>query len=296
MSSPALRAFREIPVGRVDLDGVDLAFRTVGSGPPLLMIHGWPLCGATFREHVARMRSHWTCIVPDLPGSGGTPWDTTTQNMLVDWGHLMVKMVDALGLKSLSVLAHDSGGTIARVMAAELGDRVSAMVLGNTELTNHVSKTLVMAQKALRLPGASRVMPWLMSLSAYRRSRFGLGDCFSDHSLLDGDFFDACIAPLTENADGAQLTFTHLDLRTTSNFERIHAALTCPCLLIWGEDDPFFPLTRARQMLGELPKGSELEVIANAKLFVHEEHPAQVVRLAEAFLGRHRAAHPPLQV
>jgi haloalkane dehalogenase len=289
MATSTLKEFLQIPQERIELDGTELVFRRTGRGTPLLMIHGWPLNGATFRDHVAILRERFTCIVPDLPGSGASPWNPRTENMLADWGFLMAKLADTLELERFGVIAHDSGGTMARIMAAELGERVFAMVLANTELSSHVSPILSLLQKGLRLPGAHKIMAKAMSVRAYRRSSKGLGDCFGDLAMLDGDFHDACVAPLIEDAKGAIQAFTHLDLHTTDQLPAVHARMTAPTLLVWGENDPFFPLPLAREMLGELPEGSALEVIPDTKLFVHEEVPVRFTGLAETFLAKHLA-------
>jgi pimeloyl-ACP methyl ester carboxylesterase len=44
---------------------------------------------------------------------------------------------------------------------------------------------------------------------------------------------------------------------------------------VWGEDDLFFPVDRAREMVDTFPD-ARLEVVAGARLFSHEEQPAAV--------------------
>ena len=76
-----------------------------------------------------------------------------------------------------------------------------------------------------------------------------------------------------------QMKFSRLD-----QFERLHAELTMPTLLIWAADDPTFPEPRARAMAGQLPNVAGFHSIPNAKLFFYEEHPAEVARLIGEFL------------
>jgi pimeloyl-ACP methyl ester carboxylesterase len=57
-----------------------------------------------------------------------------------------------------------------------------------------------------------------------------------------------------------------------------------PVLLIWGADDPTFPVALARAMVGQFPNARIAE-IPGAKLLVHEEKPAEVARLALEFLA-----------
>ncbi len=67
----------------------------------------------------------------------------------------------------------------------------------------------------------------------------------------------------------------------------MHASITAPALLIWGADDPWFPLAHARQMIPQFPAGCALEVLRPGKLFVHEEQPERFADLAMQFLKRH---------
>ena len=57
-----------------------------------------------------------------------------------------------------------------------------------------------------------------------------------------------------------------------------------PVRLIWGADDPTFPLARAREMLKQFPDANLVE-IPRARLLVHEERPAEVARAVLEFLG-----------
>jgi len=62
------------------------------------------------------------------------------------------------------------------------------------------------------------------------------------------------------------------------------ARLGMPVQLLWGADDPTFPVALARAMVSQLPNARMTE-IPGAKLLVHEEKPAEVAEAALAFLG-----------
>ena len=65
---------------------------------------------------------------------------------------------------------------------------------------------------------------------------------------------------------------------------KAHARLTMPVELIWGADDPTFPVAQARHMVMQFPDARLVE-IPGARLLVHEEKPADVVRAVLGFLG-----------
>jgi pimeloyl-ACP methyl ester carboxylesterase len=56
----------------------------------------------------------------------------------------------------------------------------------------------------------------------------------------------------------------------------LHAKITVPALLVWGDDDPFFPLERTRAMMSGFRGPVGLTVIEGGRLFHHEEFPDQV--------------------
>ena len=66
--------------------------------------------------------------------------------------------------------------------------------------------------------------------------------------------------------------------------EQEHARLTMPVQLVWGADDPTFPVEYARKMVTQFPDARLVE-IAGARLLVHEEKPAEVARATLDFLG-----------
>ncbi|MEZ5180339.1 MAG: hypothetical protein R2702_00415 [Acidimicrobiales bacterium] len=60
--------FRQPPDRFVDVGAGEVAVRTVGSGPDVLFVHGFPVSGATFRTLLPHLAEHVTCHVIDLPG------------------------------------------------------------------------------------------------------------------------------------------------------------------------------------------------------------------------------------
>jgi pimeloyl-ACP methyl ester carboxylesterase len=77
------------------------------------------------------------------------------------------------------------------------------------------------------------------------------------------------------------LDFAVVDALTTA-----HARIRAPVLCIWGSDDPFFPVAKARRMLEQFGGSTEFVEIAGAKLFVHEDHSEAFTHHALAFLDR----------
>jgi haloalkane dehalogenase len=297
MTETALARFRSIEAQEVVLDGYRVAFRSVGSGPPVLFIHGWPLSGATYRHAVDALKDEHTCIVPDLPGAGDSPWDPRVTEMFGDFTKLMRLLVDHLGLTRFAIVAHDSGGTVARKLAAELGPRVTGLLLSNTELAGHHPKLVALFQRAAALPGAEHMFRWLLGSSAYLRSELGFGGCFGDRSLIEGEFHDACIRPLLERGmSGSLATLRSANLGVVDELAAIHARIVAPTTFVWGDADRFFPVGLARAMAAQFSNLRGFHTVPGAKLYVQEEAPGKIVEHARALLrdGRQPAlVHTP---
>ena len=65
------------------------------------------------------------------------------------------------------------------------------------------------------------------------------------------------------------------DAKYVNELAALHAKIDVPVELVWGEQDKFFPVAWAREMVGTFPN-AHLTVISQAGLFSHEERPAEV--------------------
>ena len=288
----ALQQWRAAPAQWVELGGTKMVYRKFGSGPAVVMVHGWPLSGVTWRGLVQRLQRDFTCYVPDLPGAGDSPWDPTTREAFHDFGVLVHRFVDALELDEFALVGHDSGGTMARIAAARARGRVTALALTNTEVPGHDPKLVRAFQILLSMPGSGWLFRTLLRSRAYRRSNLGFRGCFADLGVLEGEFHQACIEPLLRSSVGAMQLLRNVDLGVVHRLPEVHAEIDAPVLCVWGERDPFFPLPYARKMVEAWPGDVRLEVIRGKKLFVHEEAPDEVAAFVHPFLLEHAGARP----
>jgi pimeloyl-ACP methyl ester carboxylesterase len=278
-SAAAADLFRREPNRFLDVGAGEVAYRTAGHGPDVLFVHGWPVSGATFRTLLPHLDDHVTCHVIDLPGAGSSRFTPDTP-LTIDQHIISVRRVlDLLELDDVAVVGHDSGGMIARHAFA--GDaRLRAMGLINTEQTHGLSWRFKMFVAARNLPGFGAGLGWVAGRPRLRRNRFVLGGAFADSALLDGEFDEFFLQPLhtspERRAAAARLlrSFDHQHIRDLAG---VHRRIDVPVQLIWGDQDPFFPVAWAEEMVGTFPD-ARLEVIEGAGLFAHEERPADVAR------------------
>lgn len=278
----------EQPTRFIDLDHARIATWTVGEGPDLVFVHGWPFWSATYRHLVPRLSKRFTCHLLDLPGAGKTDVHDRSSIDLRRHVDTVLATVDALGLDRYAMLAFDSGGMVARAAAAQRPEQVSAMVLGNTEMPGHVSKLFRRFLRVAPTKAGQLAMVSALRIPALRRSKYGFGTCFRDPSLVEGDFTRLFLTPLVKSAavrDGAFALTEDSDPTFTDELATIHAAMRCPVQLIWGDRDPWFELSGAKACLPQFGAGAELEVLPG-RLMVHEEQPERFAQITAAFLER----------
>ena len=273
----------------LDTGTARLFHRKIGTGPDLIFVHGWPLHGETWRAIVPRLASRFTCHVLDLPGSGKSEWTDATPMTLRAHAAAVLRAIDLLGLDRVGFVAHDSGGAIARMAAAELGRRTFGLVLGNTELPGYYPPMLGTFVRITRLPGGRRLLPLIARFPRLRRSKYGFAGAFHDRRLIDGEFFTLFLAPLlaSRRANAGQVELIRqFDFSVLDELAAVHARITAPAQLIWGADDRWFTVDRARAMLDQFPGGAELVELPDARVFAHEEYPAAWADHAGHFLDR----------
>ena len=264
-----------------------VAHRVVGTGPDVLFVHGWPVSGATFRHLLPHLADHVTCHVIDLPGAGSSRFGADTVVTVEQHIETVRRVIDLLELDDVAVVGHDSGGLIARHAVA--GDpRLRSMGLIDTELPQGLSRRFEMFLAVRRMPGLAAGLGWVAGQPRVRRIGLVFGDAFADRSLLDGEFDEFFLEPLhssPERRDAAVRLLRSFDTQHVHDLAKVHERIDVPVQLVWGDQDPFFPVEQAREMVDTFPD-ARLEVIEGAGLFCHEERPAEVARaLLPALVG-----------
>jgi pimeloyl-ACP methyl ester carboxylesterase len=162
---------------------------------------------------------------------------------------------------------------------AVAGDaRLRALGLIDTEQSTGISWKFKSFIAGRHIPGFGAGLGWLAGRPRLRRSRLVLGDAFVDRSLLDGEFDEFFLQPLhrsPQHLDATMRLLNSFDYRLVRELGDLHRRITVPVQLVWGEDDRFFPVRWARDMVGDF-SDAQLAVIPGAGLFAHEEHPAEV--------------------
>ena len=133
--------------------GTEIAYRTGGNGPALLLLHGYPQTQFMWHLLADRLADSFTLVMPDLRGYGDSGKPKTDANhspyskreMAADMAELMT----GLGHQTFSVMGHDRGGRVAHRLARDYPKRVNRLaVLDIAPTANMYSATDMAFAKA----------------------------------------------------------------------------------------------------------------------------------------------------
>jgi len=195
-----------------------IASSTVGSGPPLVLIHGLCASSRWWARNVPALAERFQIHLVDLAGFGQSPGPFSLEKA----AGTLARWMEIAGIERASVVGHSMGGYIATELAADRPQRVDRLVLVAAALPTVGLKALPRAQDVLT---ATRYLP------------------LSFVSLLVSDLWTAGV-PTTA---AALLALLRADLRAKLS------AVKAPTLLVWGENDPLVPLRLAHELARCVP-------------------------------------------
>ena len=113
------------------LRGIEIAYDDVGSGPSVVLLHGYPFNRSMWREQVEELRQNHRIIVPDLRGHGETtvtPGPATMESMALD----IASLLETLNISRATIGGLSMGGYVALAFYRLFPLRVRSLVLADT--------------------------------------------------------------------------------------------------------------------------------------------------------------------
>ncbi|MFE4500786.1 alpha/beta fold hydrolase [Rhodococcus sp. NPDC056743] len=117
-------------VRTIDVDGFRWQVNDSGSGPTVVMCHGFPGLGYSYRHQSAALaEAGFRAIALDMPGYGGTTRPDSVDEYTNDAvAARMIALLDALGIDKAVFVGHDFGAPAAWTTALRYPDRVAGLV------------------------------------------------------------------------------------------------------------------------------------------------------------------------
>lgn len=107
------------------LPDLQLAYRRQGSGPPLVLLHGWPEWSAVWRRNIPALAESHDVVAPDLRNFGDSVGaEARSVEHYVDD---LEALADGLGLERFGIVAHDVGGFLAQDYARRHPERLTGL-------------------------------------------------------------------------------------------------------------------------------------------------------------------------
>jgi pimeloyl-ACP methyl ester carboxylesterase len=284
------------PVGlepsELSLHGHRVSYRTGGSGPALLLLHGITNSSETW-EHVApRLAERFTVIAPDLLGHGqsATPRGDYSLGAHASGAR---DVLTSLGIERATVVGHSLGGGIAMQFAYQFPERCERLVL---VASGGLGREVHLLLRAASLPGADYVLPALTSAGLLGVGR-GLGGLLRRVGVEPSEDLEVLgrgFASL-DNA-GSRQAFLHTVRsviepggQRVSAQERLALAALLPTLIVWGERDSIIPVAHGAEAHAAIP-GSRFEVFPGAGHMPHDADPERFAELLTEFCDETEAA------
>ncbi|MCB1889658.1 MAG: alpha/beta fold hydrolase [Rhodocyclaceae bacterium] len=264
--------------------GIETNYHDVGTGDPVLMIHGsgpgvsawanWRLVMPTLAEQ-ARV------IAPDMAGFGFSERPAGYAYTMDNWVAQAVGLLDALEIEQADLVGNSFGGALALALTIRHPERVRRLVLmGSVGVPFEITE------------GLDEVWGYTPSFENMRR----IMDYFAwDRSLVNDELarlrYEASIRPGFQESFSAMFPAPRqrwVDAMTSP--EADIRAIAHETLIIHGRDDQVIPMATSLA-LHQLISRSQLHVFGRCGHWTQIEHAARFARLVGGFLAEARTTN-----
>jgi pimeloyl-ACP methyl ester carboxylesterase len=127
----------------------NVSYRKMGSGPCLVLIHGFPESGNLWRDTWSKLSDTFTLIIPDMPGSGNSQLDSETS--IGGMAECVKAIMDAEDIEKAVIAGHSMGGYIGFEFAARYPHMVAGLSLVHSVPDADDEEKKIMRSKSIQL-------------------------------------------------------------------------------------------------------------------------------------------------
>jgi len=277
----------------LDCDGVEISAEVRGSGPPVLLLHGYPETKAMWRGVGDVLAEEFTVVAADLRGYGDSSKPRGAHYAKRDMARDQVTLMRRLGFPRFSVVGHDRGGRVAHRMALDHADAVASLavldIVPTLHMFEHVDRAMATAYFHWFFLARDDGMPEALigaDRETWLRSRF-TGRRHDGDALPDAyDEYLRCFDIDTVHASGADYrAAATIDLEHDASDRDAGRTVDCPTLALWGAHSYVgrnFDVLETWERFAPGVTGASID----ADHYLAEEAPAPTASALRAFLSK----------
>ena len=231
----------------VTAEGIKINYVKVGSGPPLLLLHGYPQCLSMWHKVMPTLSESYTVIASDLRGYGDSSTPPTDDTHSIYSKRAMAQdqlsLMSDLGYEKFRVMAHDRGARVAHRMALDAPIRINKLMLIDIAPTLHMYENTDMAF-------ASAYYHWFMLIQPFNVPEILIGSnrdyflnmIFRSKPEYKEVFPDEIVAEYLRCFDEKTIHASCEDYRASAGIDLDHDKVDlasrnkihCPLHIVWG--------------------------------------------------------------
>lgn len=262
-------------VDHVEVDGLGIAFRRRGEGPPLVLLHGgFGFDGRQWEPQLDQLSDEFTVVAWDSPGHGRSS-DPPEHFRLPDYADCLAGFIDALELERPHLVGLSFGGGLALQFHDRHPTVARTLVLCGAYAGWAGSLPPEVVRERLDRVLRESELPPDQWLPAYMPGMF--------HETAPRELLDHALSISTVHPVGLRVgltSFAEADLRD------VLGRIDVPTLLLWGEGDQRSSLSIAEELHERIP-GSTLVLLPGVGHVSNLEAPAAFNDALRAFLQKH---------
>lgn len=263
------------------------AFRMMGDGPPLLLLHGIGDSSASWVPIMPKLAETHTVIAPDLLGHGNSDKPRADYSAAA-FANGMRDLMDVLDIERATVVGHSLGGGVAAQVVYQYPERVERLVL---VASGGVGREVNPLLRLCAAPGADVVfLPIRLPIGRVAVSMALELLTAIGHDLgRDADELRRVFEALPEGSARGAFTRTLRSVvdwrgQVVTMLDRCYLADGLPVLILWGTNDPIIPVAHAHVAHAAMPQ-SRLEIFEGAGHFPHHVDPHRFIEVMSDFLA-----------
>jgi len=259
-----------------ETDTVELAYAQAGSGPVIILLHGYPFNRSMWHEQVDSFKAHgYRVVAPDLRGMGATPKATGQSNATMsDMARDVAALMDQLSIDRAVVCGLSMGGYVAFEFAHLFPARVRALVLAGTRAP---------ADNDQERQGRAQQADQMLAKGMNEIAAAALPKLLAPRTLAEKPEVVARVCQMILGAAPEGAAAAQRGMAARRDYTADLPGIKAPVLVIVGREDPIRPVADAEFMHRAL-SDSLLEIIEDAAHMTNMEQPEAFNRAVRDFL------------